>query len=46
VHCTRQEDADRKVERRVRKSEAALLMQTMIGRHFDAIVSGHSEKGS
>jgi len=46
VHCTRQEDAARKVERRVRKSEAALLMQSMIGHHFDAIVSGHSEKGS
>ncbi len=46
VHCTRQEDAARKVERRVRKSEAALLMQSMIGHHFDALVSGHSEKGS
>jgi len=46
VHCTRQEDAARKVERRVRKSEAALLLETMIGQHFDAIVSGHSERGS
>jgi len=46
AHCTRQEDAARKVERRVRKSEAALLLGTMIGHYFDAIVSGHSEKGT
>ncbi len=46
VHCTRQEDAARKVERRVRKSEAALLLGSMIGRRFDAIVTGHSEKGT
>jgi exoribonuclease-2 len=46
AHCTRQEDAARKVERRVRKSEAALLLGPMIGRHFDAIVTGHSEKGT
>jgi exoribonuclease II len=46
AHCTRQEDAARKVERRVRKSEAALLLGTMIGSHFDAIVTGHSEKGT
>jgi exoribonuclease-2 len=45
-HCTRQEDAARKVERRVRKSEAALLLKPMIGHHFDAIVTGHSEKGT
>ena len=46
AHCTRQEDAARKVERRVRKSEAALLLRTMIGHHFDAIVTGHAEKGT
>ena len=46
AHCTRQEDAARKVERRVRKSEAALLLQSMLGHHFDAIVTGHSEKGT
>ncbi len=45
-HCTRQEDAARKVERRVRKSEAALLLEPTIGHHFDAIVTGHSEKGT
>ncbi len=46
VHCTRQEDAARKVERRVHKSEAALMLGTMIGHHFDAIITGHSEKGT
>ena len=46
AHCTRQEDAARKVERRVRKSEAALLLGTMIGHHFDGIVTGHAEKGT
>ena len=46
AHCTRQEDAARKVERRVRKSEAALLLGSMIGDRFDGIVTGHSEKGT
>jgi exoribonuclease-2 len=46
AHCTRQEDAARKVERRVRKSEAALLLGPMIGHHFDSIVTGHADKGT
>ena len=46
AHCTSQEDAARKVERRVSKSEAALLLGPKIGAHFDAIVTGHSEKGT
>ena len=46
AHCTRQEDAARKVERRVRKSEAALLLGSKIGSRFDAIVTGHAEKGT
>lgn len=46
VHCTRQEDAARKVERRVHKYEGALLLGTMIGHHFDAIITGHSDKGT
>jgi exoribonuclease II len=41
-HCTQQEDAAQKVERRMRKSEAALLLESHIGQHFDAIVTGHS----
>ncbi len=42
VHCTQQEDAAQKVERRVRKSEAALLLESHIGQQFDAIVTGAS----
>jgi len=41
-HCTRQEDAAQKVERRMRKSEAALLLASRIGQQFDAIVTGRS----
>jgi exoribonuclease-2 len=41
-HCSRQEDAARKVERRVRKSEAALLLTSHINQIFDAIVTGKS----
>ena len=44
-HCTRQEDAARKVERRMRKSDAALLLETRIGESFDAIVTGSSPEG-
>ena len=42
-HCTQQEDAAQKVERRVRKSEAALVLQQRVGEQFDAIVTGRSE---
>jgi len=42
AHCTRQEDAAQKVERRVRKSEAALLLESHVGQHYDAIVTGRS----
>jgi exoribonuclease-2 len=41
-HCSQQEDAAQKVERRVRKSEAALLLESRLGQHFDAIVTGCS----
>ena len=45
VHCTRQEDAAQKVERRMRKSEAALLLESRIGQRFDAIVTGSAADG-
>ena len=44
-HCTRQEDAARKVERRLRKSDAALLLETRVGQVFDAIVTGSTPEG-
>jgi VacB/RNase II family 3'-5' exoribonuclease len=45
-HCTDQEDAATKVERRVRKSAQALLLSNRIGDSFDAIITGASEKGT
>jgi len=42
-HCTAQEDAAQKVERRMRKSEAALLLESHVGQQYDAIVTGSSE---
>jgi len=44
--CTRQEDNATKVERQARKSAAALLAESWVGRHFDAIVTGASDKGT
>lgn len=46
LHCTRQEDAARKVERRLRKSEAALLLQSQIGQNFDGLVIGSAADGA
>ena len=45
-HCTEREDAASKVERRVRKSAAALLLSGRIGESFDAIVTGAADKGT
>jgi exoribonuclease-2 len=45
-HCTRQEDAARKVERRMRKSDAALLLETRIGEEFKALVTGQAQDGT
>lgn len=46
THCTEAEDAAKKVERRVEKSAAALLLESRIGEQFESIVTGASEKGT
>jgi len=46
LHCTEQEDNAAKVERRVRKSAAALLLESHIGKRFDGFVTGASAKGT
>ncbi len=45
-HCTQQEDAANKVERRVQKSAAAQFLSGRIGEIFDALVTGAAEKGT
>ena len=45
-HCTEQEDAANKVERQVRKSAAALLLEHRVGQRFDAVVTGAADKGT
>lgn len=45
-HCNRQESAARKVERSLRKSEAALFLQDKVGQAFDAIVTGKNSRGT
>jgi len=45
-HCTEKEDDAEKVERRLRKSAAALLLESRIGHHFDAIVTGASDRAT
>jgi exoribonuclease-2 len=44
--CTDRDNAARKVERKMRKVAAALLLDDKIGQVFDAIVTGVSEKGT
>ncbi len=45
-HCTEKEDDAEKVERRLRKSAAALLLESRIKERFDAIVTGASDRGT
>ena len=44
--CTDRDKAAKKVERFMRKVEAAVLMSGRIGEEFDGIVTGASEKGT
>src|SRR5574343_1154312 len=46
AHCTAQEDAAQKVERQMRKSEAALLLHDRIGERFDGLITGAGDKGT
>jgi exoribonuclease-2 len=46
TQCTKQEDAANKVERQVRKSAAAMVVQSRVGDIFDAMVTGASNKGT
>jgi exoribonuclease II len=43
AHCSEQEDDATKVERQVRKSEAAMLLETRIGETFDGVITGESK---
>jgi exoribonuclease-2 len=45
-HCTEKEDAAKKVERQVRKSAAAMLLEHRIGDRFPAVVTGAAPKGT
>jgi exoribonuclease-2 len=45
-HCTLQDSAARKVERKMRKVAAAVLLRDNIGDEFNAIVTGVTPKGT
>jgi len=45
-HCTEKENDAERVERQLRKSAAAMLLESRIGQRFDAIVTGVSDQGT
>ena len=45
-HCNEREKASRKVERKMRKIVAAVVMKKRVGERFDAIVTGVNEHGT
>jgi exoribonuclease-2 len=45
-HCTERDAAARKVERKMRKVAAAVLLQNRIGEEFKAIITGVTDKGT
>ena len=46
AHCTERDRAAKKVERKMRKVAAAVLMADRVGQEFDAIVTGVTPKGT
>ena len=46
LHCNEQEKAARKVERKMRKVVAAMVMRKHVGEKFDAIVTGITPSGT
>jgi len=46
AHCSQQEDAAQKVERKLRKCEAALLLESHVGQRYEAIVTGRTDSNT
>ena len=46
VHCNLQEENATKVERQVKKSAAALVLERRVGEMFNGVITGASEKGT
>ena len=46
LHCSSQEDAAQKVERQMRKCDAAMLLYSRVGQYFDGLITGVNDKGS